>query len=177
MTFKCNPLLGIHYSQGGTCECGQNKTINYGLSNLPNMVRGSAGPYPPYTTVNNPLGQGYIIPNQQSPVSKCTETSHFYYLGALTCACGKQSFGQRQESKPSKSLIPPTSERVNHPDHYKKGGIEVIDIIEAYNLNFRLANVVKYVLRCNYKSNSIEDLEKAEWYLKRDIEKRKASTT
>ena len=38
------------------------------------------------------------------------------------------------------------SDPVHNPSHYKSGGIEVIDVIEAFELNFRLANVIKYVL-------------------------------
>jgi hypothetical protein len=59
-----------------------------------------------------------------------------------------------------------------HPAHYKSGGIEVIDIIEAYGLGFCLGNVVKYVLRAGRKQpNAVEDLKKARWYLDREIEK------
>ena len=58
---------------------------------------------------------------------------------------------------------------VNHPKHYNNNGIETIDVIEAYNLNFRLGNVIKYVLRSDLKGNKIQDLEKALWYLKREI--------
>ncbi len=62
-------------------------------------------------------------------------------------------------------------ERVNHPDHYKSGGFEVIDIIECFSLNFCLGNVLKYLLRAGRKSEDthIEDLEKARWYLDREI--------
>ena len=60
---------------------------------------------------------------------------------------------------------------VNHPKHYNNNGIETIDVIEAYNLNFNLGNVIKYVLRSDLKGNKIQDLEKALWYLKREIEK------
>jgi hypothetical protein len=63
---------------------------------------------------------------------------------------------------------------VNHPPHYKAGGIETIDFIEAKDLNYRLGNVVKYVSRAGRKnSDPIEDLEKAAWYLQREIEARK----
>jgi len=63
---------------------------------------------------------------------------------------------------------------VNHPPHYKAGGIETIDFIEAKDLNYRLGNVVKYVSRAGKKLNSdpIEDLEKALWYLQREIDAR-----
>ena len=60
-------------------------------------------------------------------------------------------------------------DNVNHPPHYKTGGIEVIDYIEAKNLNYHLGNVVKYISRADYKGNKLEDLEKARWYLDRAI--------
>jgi hypothetical protein len=60
-------------------------------------------------------------------------------------------------------------DNVNHPDHYKVGGIETIDFIEAKGLDYYLGNVVKYVSRANHKGNRREDLEKAKWYLNRAI--------
>lgn len=64
---------------------------------------------------------------------------------------------------------------VNSPPHYKTGGIEVLDFIEAKDLNYRLGNVVKYVSRAGKKTNSdpVQDLEKAAFYLKREIDARK----
>jgi hypothetical protein len=59
---------------------------------------------------------------------------------------------------------------VNNPSHYNKQGIEVIDVIEAYATDFRLANVLKYVCRCEYKGTKLQDLEKAAWYLNRTIQ-------
>ena len=60
---------------------------------------------------------------------------------------------------------------VNHPPHYKVGGIEVIDFIEAKELNYRLGNVVKYISRADHKGNKVQDLMKARAYLTREIEK------
>jgi lipopolysaccharide biosynthesis regulator YciM len=60
-------------------------------------------------------------------------------------------------------------DNVNHPPHYKTGGIEVIDYIEAKNLNYHLGNVVKYISRADHKGNKLEDLKKARWYLDRAI--------
>ena len=60
---------------------------------------------------------------------------------------------------------------VNHPPHYKTGGIETIDFIEAKSLNYRLGNVIKYITRSDHKGNRKEDLQKALWYLQREIEK------
>ena len=63
-------------------------------------------------------------------------------------------------------------ENVNHPSHYQQG-IEAIDVIESWRLNFSLGNVIKYTLRAPYKGKEIEDLEKARWYLDREIERLK----
>ena len=62
---------------------------------------------------------------------------------------------------------------VNHPDYYggKDNPYEAIKIIEAYDLNFSLGNVIKYVLRAGKKSDSaIEDLEKAARYIQFQID-------
>jgi hypothetical protein len=62
-------------------------------------------------------------------------------------------------------------DNVNHPEHYKTGGIETIDFIEAKSLGYHLGNVVKYVTRADHKGNRLEDLKKAQWYLNRAISK------
>ncbi len=63
------------------------------------------------------------------------------------------------------------TENVNHPDHYKAGNLEVIDIIEEYGLDFHLGNAVKYILRAGRKTEDpIEDLEKAVWYIQRFLD-------
>lgn len=69
------------------------------------------------------------------------------------------------------NLQEPKADVVNHPAHYKVGGIETIDFIEAKNLNYNIGNVVKYLTRADHKGNRKQDLEKAMWYLKREIEK------
>lgn len=58
---------------------------------------------------------------------------------------------------------------VDHPPHYKRGGIEAIEVIEAWELGFNLGNVLKYVARAGFKGGAIEDLQKARWYLSREI--------
>jgi hypothetical protein len=63
------------------------------------------------------------------------------------------------------------TDNVNHPAHYKTGGIETIDFIEAKNLNYHLGNVVKYITRADHKGDRLENLKKAQWYLNREIEK------
>lgn len=66
----------------------------------------------------------------------------------------------------------PIPDNVNHPTHYNKGKYEVIDIINDWNLNFNLGNAIKYIARCDYKSNAIEDLKKAMFYLEYEIKRR-----
>ena len=60
-------------------------------------------------------------------------------------------------------------EKVNHPKHYNKGKIEVIEAIEDWDLNFSEGNVIKYVARHRFKGEPLEDLKKARWYLERLI--------
>ena len=62
---------------------------------------------------------------------------------------------------------------VEHPKHYTFGKYEVIDIIEQFNIDFRLASALKYIGRAGKKDSSKyrEDLEKAIWYIQRTISK------
>ncbi len=62
---------------------------------------------------------------------------------------------------------------VDHPDHYNQAGVECIDIIEGTDLNFTLGNALKYIWRSKSKGREIEDLQKAIWYLERDLSRRR----
>ena len=70
-------------------------------------------------------------------------------------------------------LFKTPADPVNHPPHYKDGGIETIDYIEAKRLGYHLGNAVKYISRAGKKGTNqgLEDLKKAQWYLNRAIEK------
>lgn len=72
------------------------------------------------------------------------------------------------------TMAEPKDDMVNHPPHYKVGGIETIDFIEAKKLNYNLGNVVKYITRADHKGSRKQDLAKALWYLKREIEAQNA---
>lgn len=67
------------------------------------------------------------------------------------------------------TMAEPKADPVNHPAHYKVGGIETIDFIEAKKLNYNLGNAVKYITRADHKGNRAQDLEKALWYIKREL--------
>lgn len=73
----------------------------------------------------------------------------------------------------------PTPDLVNKPPHYTAGGVDFLDYAEAKGLteNAYLFNVVKYVSRAGKKvdADPVQDLQKAEFYLKREIERRKSA--
>ena len=60
---------------------------------------------------------------------------------------------------------------VNYPAHYTwlPNGLEVIDVTE--NFNFCLGNALKYIMRAGRKAGQsrTQDLEKARWYITREI--------
>jgi len=86
----------------------------------------------------------------------------------------KQVLDVIEVRRPKHRLQATEIDPVNHPPHYKAGGFETIDFIEAKDLNYRLGNVVKYVSRAGKKSSDpVQDLEKAAWYLQREITARK----
>lgn len=61
---------------------------------------------------------------------------------------------------------------INHPEHYNKhpSGVECITIVEHFNFN--VGNAIKYLWRMGLKSNNpIEDLQKALWYIQREIDR------
>jgi hypothetical protein len=49
--------------------------------------------------------------------------------------------------------------------HYRKHQLQVDDIVAEWELNFRLGNAVKYLIRCNHKGTKHSDLVKAVWYI------------
>lgn len=63
---------------------------------------------------------------------------------------------------------------VNQPKHYTAhpSGIECIQVTE--HMGFNLGNAVKYIWRCDLKKDAIEDLNKAIWYIQREVNKRQA---
>ena len=63
---------------------------------------------------------------------------------------------------------------VNHPKHYTEGRtFEPIDVIDDWKLDFEMGSALKYISRIGRKNDAIEDLEKAIWYLNRELYKLK----
>lgn len=69
----------------------------------------------------------------------------------------------------------PMTDNVNHPSHYNMGGIEVIDAIESWGFGegFNRGNAIKYIARAGRKDPActVEDLEKARFYIEREIQR------
>lgn len=68
----------------------------------------------------------------------------------------------------------PEEDKINHPEHYTKGGIECIEFIESWGMGYEQGNIIKYVTRYPYKGDAINDLRKAKWYIERLIEQERA---
>ena len=93
----------------------------------------------------------------------------------------KETVDRQKEDSKKETVQVPTAEHmakmygniehdaVNHPSHYTRGKIEVIDFIEDQQLPYHLGNVIKYIARAGYKGDKLEDLKKARWYLDRYI--------
>ena len=70
------------------------------------------------------------------------------------------------------------SDQVNHPSHYKQGRVEAIEVIEDVVAGapdavtgYLAGQTLKYLLRAWHKGNTMQDLQKAAWYLNRAIDK------
>lgn len=87
-------------------------------------------------------------------------------MAQLAYEAGRAAY---EESIPKLRMEGDRGDAVNHPAHYKVGGIETIDFIEAKKLNYNIGNVIKYLTRADHKGNRKQDLEKAKWYLEREL--------
>ena len=98
--------------------------------------------------------------NKVAPVISKTETTESY----ITVDSVKDLYDVTTDKKPNR-----ITNAIDHPSHYNRGKIEVIDFIEDQGLSFHLGNVIKYITRAGSKGDKLEDLKKARWYLDRYI--------
>lgn len=86
-------------------------------------------------------------------------------------AAAKDGAGEAASTFRVADHLPTAKERVDHPAHY--GGAdnpyEAIKVIEAWGLGFCLGNTVKYISRAGKKGSAVEDLQKARWYIDREL--------
>lgn len=88
------------------------------------------------------------------------------FLEGLEGLAAREQLSAQATAKPTES--------VNHPHHYHaESGLEVIDIIEAWKLNFNRGNALKYIARAGHKdpARELEDLKKALWYIQRELQR------
>src|SRR5262245_6162970 len=62
-----------------------------------------------------------------------------------------------------------SNDPILHPPHYTFSATEPIDVIEAWQLGYHLGNTLKYIARAGRKGDRLADLQKARWYLDREI--------
>jgi hypothetical protein len=119
------------------------------------------------------------------PCTKCGINTHIdtYAKNDSMCnRCVNQSLHVPQEiymeedshrfaSLESSKISSQKEDVINKPKHYNFATIEPIDVIEDWQLDFRLANALKYISRAGKKdpSKTKEDLQKAVWYINRYI--------
>lgn len=84
----------------------------------------------------------------------------------------KSKYEEMNDREVTWTIDEPKRESVNHPSHYGGGDnpYEAIKVIEAWNAGFNLGNTLKYISRAGKKDFIIQDLEKAAWYLNREID-------
>ena len=125
--------------------------------------------------VENPDAKAGLV----AKLFKVAVQSVYQRKAKLKSAAPKVGFakrGRRPRQIPS-TLVPNAvmsmavyaDDKVNNPSHYKVGGIETIDFIEAKGLDYHLGNVVKYISRAEFKDTKLENLKKAQWYLNRVV--------
>ena len=120
------------------------------------------------STADTPTGQSITM--QADEVTDLTEEQKARLIENLGKPRMRMATRAEKITKPGLYEVP-MADNVNHPAHYKVGGIETIDFIEAKGLNYNIGNVVKYLTRADHKGNRREDLAKARWYLNREIAK------
>lgn len=94
----------------------------------------------------------------------------------------KEQFISQLESDKTTYQESPTTfskdfdKNVDHPNHYRPGTYEAINVINAWELNFSLGNAVKYICRAGRKdpNKEVEDLKKALFYIQSEIDRIKA---
>lgn len=99
--------------------------------------------------------------------NKTIKYGEWYYCDSNTMHVHCVDCGSFNEEKTNE----PVKDNVNSPSHYTDGKIEVIDFIEDKKLNYHRGNAIKYISRAGKKNKDkeVEDLQKAIWYLNREI--------
>ena len=159
MSRICNTCGSLFQAKGNEQEC---PTCKEGFNDIMSIIKGRDSK----ETVKD---------------SKKTEAIHYDVEWNIQPRANKNAEEKHIEDSHKETVQVPTAKHmdkmyrniehdaVNHPSHYTRGKIEVIDFIEDQQLPYHLGNVIKYIARAGYKGDKLEDLKKARWYLDRYI--------
>jgi hypothetical protein len=114
----------------------------------------------------------YMAQHPEKTVSEIAKDLGYHYQTVYMVKRNYMDKAKPKKSEPKlimEYVAPEKTDPVNSPAHYLVGGIETIDFIEAKQLNYNLGNAVKYIARSGHKDDRKQDIEKAVWYLKREI--------
>lgn len=121
---------------------------------------------------NKPIGKGLMAKN---------EIGRWVCLEHAPLSVDRPEKSQRVKPEARPVRVSPRYSVVDHPKHYTSGPVcphcgktvECITVTEGYNFN--RGNAIKYIWRAGEKDKSreLEDLEKAQWYITREIERMK----
>jgi len=93
---------------------------------------------------------------------------------AFNRGASRQDYGTPDEAGRAEIAdLASKEDMVNYPSHYTHGEIECIEVIEDWGLSFNIGTVLRYLCRHKHKGDPIQDLEKAVWYVNREIIKLK----
>ena len=95
------------------------------------------------------------------------------YLAKKALSQTEQEVSATMPAMEEQAWTEPTKEAPSdpiNPSHYKAGGLEVIQIIEAFQLDYHRASALKYLLRAGRKGDEVEDMKKCAWFVDRRIQ-------
>lgn len=136
-------------------------------------------------TLQTDFGNLQIHPKFESKTMKeitirCLSCHHLYKVPAQTgsvkcptCHIWDEVTEEKLREELQAVYKPVPHDPVNHPSHYTShpSGVECITVTR--HMNFNLGNVMKYIWRADHKDVALQDLEKALFYLRDEIKRRK----
>lgn len=115
---------------------------------------------------------GYLVLRSGGEDKMILPGDYIVIGGGIAYPLHREHFEEAYELKNPSSAAGTTigaSDPVEHPSHYTRGRIEVIDFIEDQKLGYHQGNAIKYICRAGFKDPSKfkEDIRKAIFYLNR----------
>ena len=171
-TAFCGPVCAERYSttNRGCAWCGA-----AGQAEVEATVGGDALLFCRAVCADRAGLRGWPLADPVMAAAASTDTPDPHAGCTLCCPCGVSLDRSASESLQAEGYCSlrckhrRVADAVNHPPHYTFGTIQPLDAIEAWKLGHHEASVVKYIVRARHKGAELEDLEKAQTYLRRKI--------